>query len=179
MAMGEYEAQIDVCLGGKVAEELVYGPEKVTSGVANDLQQATRIAYAMVTQLGMSPKLGNVDLASNQDALSAGTKQLIESEVRRLIEEGRVRATNLLLSKRKELDYLANALLDYETLNRVEAFKVIKGEKLEGKMIMPRGTIKIPDLGPNGENLPGVPPIPANGPDDSGTKEPPSGGAIA
>jgi ATP-dependent metalloprotease len=130
----------------------------------------------------MSPALGNVDLASNHDKLSTETKQLIEQEVRRVIEEGRVRATNLLTSKRKELDFLAKALLDYETLNREEAFKVIKGEKLEGKIIMPSGPVKIPDVGPalGGGSLPEVPEIPGSAP-ASDDKEPPrgAGGAIA
>ena len=134
----------------------------------------------MVTMYGMSPALGNVDLASNHDKLSTETKNLIESEVRRVIEEGRVRATNLLTSKRKELDYLAKALLDYETLNREEAFKVIKGEKLEGKLVVPSGPVKIPEVGPSlgGGSLPEVPAIPGSQPaaDD---KEPPRGGAVA
>src|ERR1700761_8648851 len=119
----------------------------------------------MVTSYGMSPELGNVDLASNHDQLSAATKQLIESEVRRVIEESRVRATVLIRSKRKELELLAKALVDYETLNRDEAMKVIKGQKLEGKLIMPSGSIKIPDLrhpelGPG--SLPEVPEIPGS-----------------
>jgi ATP-dependent metalloprotease len=129
----------------------------------------------------MSPELGNVDLASNYENLSAGTKQLIESEVRRLIEEGRVRATKLLESKRKELDYLAKALLDYETLNKEEAFKVIKGEKLEGKMIMPSGSIKVPSVGGSGGPLGGdeLPPIPGSEPEKPEKEPPTSGGAIA
>jgi ATP-dependent metalloprotease len=135
----------------------------------------------MVTRFGMSPELGNVDLASNHDKLSTATKQLVESEVRRLIEEGRIRATNLLQSKRKELEFLAKALVDYETLNREEAFKVIKGEKLEGKFIMPPGNIKIPDLGsPAVGALPDVPEIPGSAPaEGTGRKEPPVGGAVA
>jgi ATP-dependent metalloprotease len=133
----------------------------------------------MVTRFGMSSELGNVDLASNHDKLSAGTKQLIETEVRRVIEEGRVRACILLESKRKELDYLAKALVDYETLTKDEAFKVIKGEKLAGKLIMPSGNIKIPNIGQSslGGDLPEVPQIPGSTPDDSSSgKEPPSGG---
>jgi len=180
MGMNEYQSQIDVCLGGKVAEELIYGPDKVTSGVASDLKQATKIAYAMVTNFGMSPELGNVDLASNYDNLSTATKQMIENEVRRVIEEGRVRATSLIQSKRKELDYLAKALIKYETLNKEEAFKVIKGEKLEGKLIMPSGSIKIPDPRPmpGGGRFPEIPEIPGSESEDDGN-EPPSGGAIA
>lgn len=134
----------------------------------------------MVTRFGMSERLGNVDLASNHEQLSTATKELVESEVRRLIEEGRIRATNLLQSKRKELEYLAKALVDYETLNKEEAFKVIKGEKLEGKLIMPAGNIKVPDLGPPSVGgLPEVPQIPGSAAPDAGGKEPPVGGAVA
>jgi ATP-dependent metalloprotease len=135
----------------------------------------------MVTMFGMSEKLGNVDLASNHDKLSTATKELIEQEVRRIIEEGRIRTTNLLTTKRKELDLLARALIDYESLNRDEAFKVIKGEKLEGKTIMPTGTIKIPDMGQSlgGGVLPEVPAIPGSEPDKPPKEEPPAGGAIA
>lgn len=131
----------------------------------------------MVCRYGMSPELGNVDLASNHDSLSADTKRLIESEVKRVIEEGRIRATQLLQSKRKELELLAKALVDYETLNKDEAFKVIKGEKLEGKIIMPSGSIKIPNLGPSiGEDLP----VPGSTAVSGGEKEPPTqGGAVA
>jgi len=188
-SMSEYLADIDVALGGKVAEEIIYGSDQVTSGVAADLQRATSIAYAMVTQFGMSSKLGNVDLASNHNKLSSETKQLIESEVRRTIEEGRVRATRLLQERRKELELLARALVDYETLNKEEAYKVIKGEQLEGKAIMPTGSIKLPEnmgpsslsgsggLGPVG----GMPAIPGSSeaePGDRG-RTPPNGGVMA
>ncbi|EHK96823.1 putative Mitochondrial inner membrane i-AAA protease supercomplex subunit YME1 [Glarea lozoyensis 74030] len=181
MSKDEYEARIDVCLGGKAAEELIYGPERVTSGCSNDIQQATQVAYSMVTRMGMSPLLGNVDLDSNHDSLSPATKELIENEVRRLIEEGRERATKILQSKRKELDYLAAALLDYETLNKDEAFKVIKGEKLEGKAIMPRGAIKIPISARPSGSLPGVAPLPGSQPGGGDDREPPApaGGAVA
>lgn len=133
----------------------------------------------MVTAYGMSPALGNVDLASNHDKLSPETKSLIEQEVRRVIEEGRDRATKLITSKRKELELLAKALVDYETLDKEEAFKVVRGEKLEGKFLMPKGPMKIPDVGPlEGGRLPEVPPIPGSNSDSEG---PPSGsgGAMA
>ncbi|CAG8957926.1 hypothetical protein HYFRA_00000268 [Hymenoscyphus fraxineus] len=165
----QYEAKIDVFMGGKVAEELVYGSEKVTSGCSSDLQGATQIAYSMVVNCGMSPLLGNVDLSSNYSNLSATTKQLVESEVRRIIEEGRIRATKILTEHRKELDLLAKALIDYETLDKVEAFKVIRGEKLEGKPVTSGVGIKVPKLE--------LPPIPGSGND--GGKEPPVGGAVA
>jgi ATP-dependent metalloprotease len=130
----------------------------------------------MITQYGMSSQLGNVDLASNHDSLSAGTKQMIETEVRRIIEESRVRASKLLESKRKELDNLAKALVDYETLTKEEVYKVITGEKLPGRLIMSGGSIKVPNFGQpplNGE-LPGVPQIPGAHDDDNGGKTPPS-----
>merc|ERR1712000_393434 len=140
----ELLAQLDVCMGGKVAEEIRYGPDKVTSGASSDLQKATQVAYAMVTRFGMSDKLGNVDLASNHDSLSAGTRELIESEVRRLID-GRDRAMKLLLNKRKEeLDLLAQALVKYETLDRKEVERVIRGEDLPEKKSVPPGPMVMP-----------------------------------
>lgn len=183
-SMSEYKAHIDVAMGGKVAEEIIYGSEQVTSGVASDLQNATSIAYAMITQFGMSDKLGNVDLRSNYNKLSSETKRLIESEVRRTIEEARTRAKNLLEDRRTELDLLAKALVNYETLNREEAFKVIKGEKLEGKVIMPSGNIKRPEgmNGPSGKEveLPAIPgSVAAAEEDNAGQRPPPKGGVMA
>jgi ATP-dependent metalloprotease len=128
----------------------------------------------MVTNYGMSEKLGNVDLAANYDKLSTGTKELIESEVRRLIEESRLRVVNLLTTRRKELDLLAKALVDYETLNREEAFKVVRGEKLVGRVATPKGVIKIPV----GTNTPSLPEIPGSKPEDTGNP-PPEGGLVA
>ncbi|KAG4436071.1 hypothetical protein IFR05_008461 [Cadophora sp. M221] len=176
----ELLAQLDVCMGGKVAEEIRYGPDKVTSGASSDLSKATQVAYAMVTRFGMSEKLGNVDLASNHQNLSAGTRELIESEVRRLIDDGRDRAMKLLLSKRHELDLLAKALVKYETLDKDEAFKVIKGEKLEGKLILPSGPIKVPEVGtPISGGETSIPPIPGSQPEKPVDKGPPAGGAVA
>lgn len=126
----------------------------------------------MVTRFGMSPELGNVDLMSNYEQLSAGTKLLVESEVRRVIEEARLRAVKLIESKRKELDLLAKALVDYETLDREEAFKVIKGEILEGRAISPSGSIKVPEsMGTSLAPIPG-----SQDPADKGSKGPPGGG---
>lgn len=156
----------------------------ITNLNPQDLQKATSIAYAMVTQFGMSDKLGNVDLRSNYNKLSSETKQLIESEVRRTIEEGRERAMTLLTQRRAELELLARALVSYETLDKEEAFKVIKGEKLEGKMILPSGNIKRPE-GVNGGApgtpvpLPAIPGSAAAGAAEEGHGEPPKGGVMA
>ncbi|KAI5206082.1 ATP-dependent metallopeptidase Hfl [Aureobasidium subglaciale] len=144
----EMMAQIDVCMGGKVAEELIYGPDKVTTGASSDIQSATRIAHMMVTQAGMSEKLGNVDLNTDYARLSSETKQMIESEVRRLVEEGRERATKLLLDNREGLERLANALVEYETLSKEEMEAAVRGEKLSPKKPTadPDVPVKMPEI---------------------------------
>lgn len=142
----EMMAQIDVCMGGKVAEELIYGADNVTTGASSDIQGATRIAYMMVTQAGMSEALGNVDLSTDYARLSSETKQRIENEVRRLVEEGRERALKLLTTNREGLDRLAHALVEYETLSKEDMEKVVRGEKLSEKLkVDPHVPVKVPE----------------------------------
>jgi len=131
MAYDQFLAQIDVSMGGRAAEELVYGPNKVTSGIAHDVQSATQTAFYLITQCGYSPKLGNVDLASDYDKLSSETKMEIEREVREIVEGGRQRADRIVKDKRKELEALKDALIEYETLDRDEIMKILRGEKLQ------------------------------------------------
>lgn len=142
----------------------------------------------MVTQFGMSDKLGNVDLYSNHNRLSSETKRLVESEVRRLIEEGSTRATTILTEKWVELDRLAKALIEYETLDKKEAFKVIKGEKLDRPPMASIEPAKAPEI-PSSTTGPGglggiLPPIPgsagaASGPSSGGSEPPtPAGGLV-
>jgi len=112
----------------------------------------------MVTRLGMSEALGDVDLSDDYRDLSSGTKELIENEVKRLINESRERATKLILSKRKELDLIANALVEYETLNADEIQKVLRGEKLPGKEeLISNMPIKLPEGVYSGPTLEGGP----------------------
>ena len=85
----------------------------------------------MVTQLGMSDNIGNIDLSSLYKELSTETRQRIEDEVRSMIDTSYVRATQLLRTKRKELDLLANALVEYEVLDLKEVQQILKGEKLK------------------------------------------------
>lgn len=100
----------------------------------------------MVTEMGMSDELGNVDLNMDYASLSSETKKHIEQEVRRIIEEGRERAMKLLSSRRKDLDILANALVEYETLNKEEIERVLRGEKLPEKLTtLPSAPLKIPE----------------------------------
>ncbi|KDN61060.1 putative ATP-dependent metallopeptidase HflB [Colletotrichum sublineola] len=135
---------IETALGGKLAEELVYGTDRVTTGVSGDLKNATSLAYQMVALYGMSAKLGPVEYGERYDQLSGETKALIESEVQRTLTESYEKVRELLTEKRKELDLLAKALVEYETLDKNEVEKVIRGEKLPGRSPMPKGPMKVP-----------------------------------
>ena len=130
----ELLAMIDVCMAGKVAEELVYGPDATTSGATSDLQKATSIAFSMVTLWGMSDEIGNVDFYSNYTRLSSDTKKNIEKEVQRLLKDGRRRAMELLTERRNELELLAKALVENETLSKDEMDKAVRGESLPNKL---------------------------------------------
>lgn len=142
---GQYVVDLQVSMGGRMAEEIVYGQDNVGDGASGDIQQATSTAYAMVTSFGFSDLLGNVDFRSNYEQVSPETKRLIDNEVRRLIDEAKESARQLLMSKRKELDLLAQALVQYETLDKEEILKVIKGEKLANRLqSMPDAELKLP-----------------------------------
>jgi ATP-dependent metalloprotease len=142
----QFVRQLQVAMGGKMAEEIVFGAENVGAGASGDIQSATETAYKMVTSFGFSDLLGNVDFKSNYDMVAPETKRLIDNEVRRLIDEAKSSAKELLESKRTELDRLANALVQYETLDKEEILKVIKGEKIVGRIeAMPDAPIKIPE----------------------------------
>lgn len=100
----------------------------------------------MVTRLGMSETLGNMDLGSKYSSLSSETKQKIEDEVRRILEESYERARIVLTERRKELDLLAKALVTYEVLSVDEIRRVIKGEKLPKLTANPNQPIKPPEV---------------------------------
>lgn len=127
----QYLSQIDVCMGGRAAEELIYGADRVTSGITSDLSQATNIAHHLVTRCGYSKTLGNIDYSQDYDKLSSETKQQIEREVREIVENARVRADTLLREKREELEALKDALIEWETLDKAQIERVLRGEKLE------------------------------------------------
>ena len=136
----KYKSKIAMAMGGKVAEEMVFGPENVTSGASSDIQQITKIARAMVMQFGMSDNLGNIDYANEQQTYlgptSAGshlgpeTQEQIDIEVRKLVDEGYTTAKNILKKEKKKLDLLANGLLEYETLTGSEITQVLSGKQL-------------------------------------------------
>src|SRR5450432_4402291 len=132
-------SMLAMAMGGRVAEELVFGKDKVTSGAAGDIQQVTKIARAMVTRLGFSEKLGTVMYGENQDEvflgytmgrqqnISEATAETIDAEVRRLVQQGYDTATRILTERREDLETLAKALMEFETLSGDELVGLLQG----------------------------------------------------
>jgi cell division protease FtsH len=136
------EGMLASAFGGRVAEELVFGPEKVTTGAANDIEQATAIARRMVTQFGMSEAVGAVAVGDREHEIFIGreivqrrevserTAQLVDDEVKRIVDRAYQRAREILVEHRSRLDDLAEALLERETLDREEIELLMKGQSL-------------------------------------------------
>jgi cell division protease FtsH len=134
-------------VGGRAAEEIIFGPDKVTDGAAMDIQQATKIARAMVTQLGMSETLGMVLLGDNSQEVFLGhsvtqtrnvsehTAQLIDAEIKKLIDRAYLRAKEILTENIEEVHRLARGLLEYETLSVEEIRTVLRGEPVIRKVV--------------------------------------------
>ena len=139
----EIEARLAMTFGGRVAEELIFGPDHVTTGASNDIQQATDLARRMVTEWGMSEKLGRLRYSENEDQVFLGraiartqniaddTARLIDEEVRRIIEEAEAEARATLTENMDALHAVADALLTYETLSGTEVHMLLAGESLE------------------------------------------------
>ncbi|XP_060920170.1 ATP-dependent zinc metalloprotease YME1L1-like isoform X2 [Labrus mixtus] len=123
-------AQMDVSMGGRVAEELIFGDDYITTGASSDFDGATKIAKMMVTRFGMSDKLG-VMTYGDVTKQSPETQAAIEQEVRALLKDSYDRAKNLLKTYSKEHKTLADALLQYETLDAKEIQKVLEGKSLD------------------------------------------------
>ncbi|AOY78686.1 MULTISPECIES: ATP-dependent zinc metalloprotease FtsH3 [Moorena] len=129
--------QMAVALGGRIAEEIIFGEEEVTTGASNDLQQVTRVARQMVMRYGMSDRLGPValgrqngsmflgrDIASDRD-FSDATASTIDEEVRKLVDEAYERAKNVILGNKHILDKLAEMLIDKETVDAEELQEIL------------------------------------------------------
>ncbi len=139
----EAEARLAMMFGGRVAEEIVYGAEHVTTGAANDIQQATDLARRMVTEWGMSDRLGPVRYSQTQDevflgrsvaqsqTLSERTARAVDEEVRALVTAAEAKARQVLTERRDELDCVAAALIEYETLTAAQVARILEGEPLE------------------------------------------------
>uniref|UniRef100_A0A8D0A1Z1 ATP-dependent zinc metalloprotease YME1L1 n=1 Tax=Sander lucioperca TaxID=283035 RepID=A0A8D0A1Z1_SANLU len=123
-------AQMDVSMGGRVAEELIFGDDNITTGASSDFDGATKIAKMMVTRFGMSDKLG-VMTYGDVTKQSPETQAAIEQEVRALLKDSYERAKNILKTYNKEHKKLADALLAYETLNAKEIQMVLEGKSLD------------------------------------------------
>jgi len=144
-------ANLSVSMGGRVAEELIFGYDKVSSGASSDIQYATSLARDMVTQWGMSDAMGPLQYEERQEgylgygmsqrsAMSDETAQKIDAEIRKLVEGGHKRATDLLTEHNNQLHLLANALLEFETLSGEEINQLLETGKFErddGKVIKP------------------------------------------
>ena len=143
-------ARIAMALGGRVAEEEVFG--EITTGAQDDIKRATRLARAMVCELGMSEKLGPVaygdreesvflgrEMASRHDDYSEETAREIDEEVRLIVERQHETARSIIRGSRDKLDRLAQALLERETLDSEEI-----NAALEGQELPPRERVVIP-----------------------------------
>jgi ATP-dependent Zn protease len=136
MSRQQMLARLDVAMGGRVAEELIFGADNVTSGATSDLAQATRLARAMVTKYGLSTKLGiflYVDDNGSKgggSSISPSTQEEIDREVRRLLEESHARAQAVLEGNKKELEIIALGLMEYESLSGSEVVDLINGKKI-------------------------------------------------
>ncbi|KAJ3196206.1 hypothetical protein HK101_009769 [Irineochytrium annulatum] len=127
----EINAMIDVCMGGRAAEEIIFGHEEITTGASSDLEKASSLARDMVVSYGMSNRVGLVAHREKDfDYVGPATKILIDEEVKSLLETGYDRAVSLLNQHKEELHRLASALIEYETLTLEEVQLVIKGGDL-------------------------------------------------
>ena len=131
----------DLCVafGGRIAEELTFGHDKVTTGAVSDIRQATRMARAMVTRYGFSDELGPIEFAANEEEvflghsvarqqnISEATAQKVDSEIHRIIDESYQNARRILTERQNDLNVLARGLLEYETLTGDEIIALLKG----------------------------------------------------
>ena len=136
----ELASKLTVLFGGRIAEEIVFGPDNVTTGAGNDIRQATDLARRMVTEFGFSEKLGPLRYTDNQEEIFLGhavtqqkhvsdaTARLIDEEVRRLIDDAEEAARAILEARRADLETIAAALLEYETLSGDEVQALLRGE---------------------------------------------------
>jgi cell division protease FtsH len=139
MSYEQMTSRLAILFGGRVAEEIIFGKDRVTSGASSDISQATKLARAMVTKWGFSEKLGTVEYGENQDEVFLGhsvarsqniseeTAKIIDEEVRRLVEAGHEEARRILTEQLDQLHILAQALLEYETLTGDEIKNALKG----------------------------------------------------
>jgi cell division protease FtsH len=169
-------ANLAVSMGGRVAEEIIFGYDKVSSGASSDIQYATKLARDMVTRWGLSEALGPLQYAepeeevflgysvNRQSQVSNETAQLIDKEIRRIVDESYDRAKTVLNENRDQLEALAQALLEFETLTGDEIKALMDGGTID------RGGPAQPVLPPAGTSVPKArrKPRPIGGPATAG-----------
>ena len=145
MSREKMHADLAVAMGGRVAEELIFGYDKVTSGASSDISYATKMARAMVTRWGMSDKLGPLEYGENQQevflghsvaqsqTISSATAKIIDEEIRDLVESAYKRATKILTDNLEDLHKLGKGLLEYETLSGEEIKDLLAGKVIQQK----------------------------------------------
>jgi len=138
----ELEAMMTSLFGGRIAEELVFGKDNVTTGAQDDIRRATELARRMVTEFGFSDKLGPLRYSENEQELFLGhsvtqrknisdhTAQIIDEEIRKLVESAEAKARKVLTEHLEDLHHLAKALLEYETLSGEEVKALLRGEPI-------------------------------------------------
>ena len=150
-------ANLAVAMGGRVAEEIIFGHDKVSSGASGDIQYATDLARNMVTKWGMSDKLGPLQYEASQEGYlgmgqtartmsGAETNKLIDAEIKRLVEEGLARAKDVLTKQEDKLHLLAQAMLEYETLTGDEIDQLMKDGKID-RPDEPKGPVAVKPVG--------------------------------
>ncbi len=177
------EGKIAMAFGGRVAEQLVYGKDHLNTGASSDITQATNIARRMVTEWGMSEKLGPLLYNENQQEVFLGhaitqhqnmseeTAKLIDEEVRRIVVTGYDTAWEVLTKHRQDLEAITQALMEYETISGEECQAIMRGEKIV------RPSDDDETKGPIGSAVPvaGRAPKPPRGEPDSGLEPQPTG----
>ena len=165
LTKAEIEADLAVAMGGRISEELIFGSSKITTGAQSDISMATNYAKKMVTEWGMSNKLGPIAYGENEQeiflghsvtqkkSVSENTAQEIDKEVKRIIIESQKKARLIIKKNIKQLHRLAKGLLKHETLNREEINDIIKGKKIKKELVSTKSKkypirTSVPDASP-------------------------------
>jgi cell division protease FtsH len=143
-----------VAMGGRAAEEIIFGYEKVTTGASSDIQQATHMARNMVTKWGLSDTIGTIDHAEDDSSkiyhsnkpYSEETGKIIDQEIKKIVDDALTKAKKILLDKKNDLEKLARNLLEFETLTGDEIKDLLAGKEIRKKLASVTGSGFIPNV---------------------------------
>ena len=169
--------QLIMAMGGRAAEEIVFGPDRVSNGASGDIKMATDTTRRMITEWGMSEKLGMISYGDNGQEVFLGhsvtqnknvseaTAREIDTEIKAVIDHAYAEAKRILTERRDDLEALANGLLEYETLSGDEIQQVLRGEKIVRKVVdepaADRSRASVPTSAPRPDLPGGLGPVPA------------------